>query len=87
MALSVKKIAADRMRELREARGLTQQQCADALGIGQSSYAEMEGGLTRARRRDLVTLSVLYGLELAEAFPGAHANPALSPLDTVSASR
>ena len=60
---------ARRMAELRTAHGLTQRQCADALGVTQSTYAEMEAGRIRFRRRDLVTLAVLYGLPLEEAFP------------------
>lgn len=60
---------ARRMAELRAEHGLTQQQCADALGVTQSTYAEMEAGRIRFRRRDLVTLAVLYGLPLEEAFP------------------
>jgi transcriptional regulator with XRE-family HTH domain len=57
------------MAELRAEHGLTQQQCADALGVAQNTYAEMETGRIRFRRRDLVTLAVLYGLPLEEAFP------------------
>jgi transcriptional regulator with XRE-family HTH domain len=57
------------MTELRAEHNVTQQQCADALGIMQHSYSALEKGRTRVRRRDLVTLAVLYGLTLAEAFP------------------
>ena len=60
---------ARRMVELRQLYNKTQQECADALGIGQSSYSEMEAGQLRIRRRDLVTLAVFYGLSLEEAFP------------------
>lgn len=62
--------AATRMAELRGHFRHTQQECADALGIGQSSYAEMEAGNSRIRRRDMVTIAVHYGLPLSEAFPG-----------------
>lgn len=58
-----------RMRELREAHGRTQQECAEALGVAQPTYAEMEHDKGRVRRRDLVTLAVLYGMPLEEAFP------------------
>jgi transcriptional regulator with XRE-family HTH domain len=64
---------ASRLAELREAHGLTQQECADALGIGQPSYAKMESGQTPLRRRDRVTLAVRYGLSLSAAFPDAEA--------------
>lgn len=59
-----------RMRALREERGLTQQQCADALGVAQNTYAEMELGTGRVRPRDLLALSVMYGLTPTDAFPG-----------------
>lgn len=62
---------ASRLVELRERHGLTQQDCADALGIGQPSYAKMESGQTPLRRRDRVTLAVRYGLGLSVAFPTA----------------
>lgn len=61
---------ARRMVELRKEKGVTQEDCAEALGIGQSSYCSMEAGDLRFRRRDLVTLAVLFGLEPEEAFPG-----------------
>lgn len=58
-----------RMAELREEYDRTQQECADALGVAQNTYAQMESGTIRFRRRDLVTLAVLYGLKLEKAFP------------------
>lgn len=58
-----------RMAELRAEHGRTQAECAAALGVGQPTYAEMESGRIRFRRRDLVTLAVLYGLDPEEAFP------------------
>lgn len=62
---------ASRLNELRATYRRTQQECADALGISQSSYAEMESGSTRVRRRDMVTLAVFYGIDLDQAFPPA----------------
>jgi transcriptional regulator with XRE-family HTH domain len=60
---------AARMRELRQAHGKTQQQCASSLGVTQPVYAEMEANTLLFRRRDLVTLAVLYGMPLNKAFP------------------
>jgi DNA-binding XRE family transcriptional regulator len=57
------------MRELRSMTGATQQECADALGITQASYQQMEVNEIRFRRRDLVTLAALYKLDLEDAFP------------------
>jgi transcriptional regulator with XRE-family HTH domain len=77
--------AAARMRELRLHFRHTQQECADALGLTQESYAAMEGGNTRIRRRDLVTLSVLYGVAPEAAFPGLVELPNRRPLVDLSA--
>lgn len=60
---------ARRMAELRAEHGRTQTECAEALGVRQNTYSEMESGGIRLRRRDLVTLAVLYGMEPEEAFP------------------
>lgn len=64
-----RKPIARRMAELRAEHERTQTECAEALGIRQNTYSEMESGAIRLRRRDLVTLSVLYGMEPEEAFP------------------
>ena len=61
--------AAARLKELRARHRHTQQECADALGLEQPSYADMEGGRSRIRRRDLVTIADLYGIAKHEAFP------------------
>lgn len=63
-------LAAARMRELRLHFRHTQQECADALGLTQAAYASMERGDSRIRRRDLVTLAVLFGTAPDVAFPG-----------------
>lgn len=62
--------AITRMRDLRRHFRYRQQECAAALGISQAAYADMEYGRSRVRRRDLVTLAVLYGLTPEAAFPG-----------------
>lgn len=62
-------VLGERMHELRSIHRTTQQQCADALGVAQNTYAQMESGEIRFRRRDLVTLAVMYGLPQDEAFP------------------
>lgn len=58
------------MRELRAHFRHTQLECANALGVTQAAYAFMERGESRIRRRDLVTLAVLYGIAPEVAFPG-----------------
>lgn len=65
------KALGERMAELRAKYRHTQIECAAALGVAQSTYADMESGRGRIRRRDLVTIAALYGLTLGEAFPAA----------------
>jgi transcriptional regulator with XRE-family HTH domain len=60
---------ARRMAALRAEHGRTQVECATALGLAQPTYAEMESGVGRIRRRDLVTLAHLYGIPPEDAFP------------------
>lgn len=60
---------ARRLVALRREAGITQRECADALGVNQPAYAKMESADTPLRRRDRVTLAVLYGLGEVEAFP------------------
>jgi len=67
----------------RERHRYTQKACAKALGISQGGYADMEGGRSRVRRRDLVTLAVLFGVPLEEAFP-AFAESSESAAEKVS---
>lgn len=62
-------LIARRMAELRAEHGKSQEECARALGIRQNAYSYLERGETRPRRRDLVTLAVLYGMDPEDAFP------------------
>ena len=61
---------ARRMAELREQHRRTQQECANALGVAQNTYAQMETGDIRFRRRDLIALAFLYEVRPLDAFPG-----------------
>lgn len=65
-----RRIYAERMRFLRELHEwASQSTCAEALGLAQPTYFQMESNRQRIRRRDLVTLAAMYGLPLEEAFP------------------
>lgn len=54
----------DRLREAREAAGLTQQQVADWLGIRRPSVVEIESGRRAVKSDELAKLAVLYGRSL-----------------------
>ncbi len=54
-----------RLREAREAAGLTQQQAADWLGIRRPAIAEIESGKRAVKSDELARLSSLYGRSLS----------------------
>ncbi|MGH2531663.1 MAG: helix-turn-helix domain-containing protein [Thermomicrobiales bacterium] len=56
----------ERLAEARRARGLTQQQAADALGVARTTITAMEKGVRRPRAVELVTLARLYGRPVGE---------------------
>jgi Zn-dependent peptidase ImmA (M78 family)/DNA-binding XRE family transcriptional regulator len=60
------KVIGERLAAARRARGLTQQQAADALGIGRTTITAIEKGDRRPRAAELFTLVRLYGRQLGE---------------------
>ena len=54
----------ERIREIREARGFTQQQIADQLFVGQRTYADYESGKTRIPIDRLLLLAKYYDVSL-----------------------
>ena len=67
-----------RMASARKARGLTQQQLADRLGIVQQSYAQYETGRARIQAAMLPKLAQYLGLTLDELMgvgTGSRAKP------------
>jgi len=55
-----------RLRVAREARGLTQQEVADDLGLARTTMVAMEKGERRVRAEELVRLADLYGRSVSE---------------------
>lgn len=55
-----------RLREAREARGWTQQQAAEQLGVARTTVVAMEKGERRVRPEELVRLASLYGRRLSD---------------------
>jgi len=58
----------------RERNGLSQQELADKLGIGQSSMAKWERGDVPMRLRDAVAVCRILGIELSDLWdePATH---------------
>ena len=54
----------EKIREIREDRGFTQQQIADLLNIGQRTYSDYETGKTRIPLESLIVLAKFYYLNL-----------------------
>ena len=54
----------ERIREIREERGLTQQKIADFLHIGQRTYSDYESGKTRIPIDSIIILAKLYNVSL-----------------------
>lgn len=57
------------LKDLREQFGLTQQKCADALGVKVQTYCMKEQGQRSVTPDELALLADLYKLPLHEAFP------------------
>ncbi len=58
-----------RLRELREERGLTQEQAAEMIGVHPKSMPRIEGGTANPTVATLVAASMAYQVPLRELFP------------------
>ncbi len=58
-----------RLRELREERGLTQEQAAEMIGVHPKSMPRIEGGTANPTVATLVAASVAYKVPLRDLFP------------------
>lgn len=75
-----------RLKELREARGLTQQQLADAAGMNKFGLAKLEQGVTEPYWPTVLRLAAALGVSCSEFVPpgppaakGAAKRPARKP--------
>jgi transcriptional regulator with XRE-family HTH domain len=64
-----------RLRELREQRGLTQEQAAELMGVHPKSMPRIEGGTANPTVATLVAASVAYKVPLRELFPEEEKEP------------
>jgi len=76
------KEVAERVRELREQRKLTQEEIADVLGIRQPAYSDLENGVTAFKAVHLDKLASFYGISLDDLIRGGH--PVLNMNDHAS---
>ena len=54
----------EKIREVREDRGYTQQQIAELLNVGQRTYSDYETGKTRIPLESVIALARFYDLDL-----------------------
>lgn len=58
-----------RLRELRQERGLTQEQAAEAMGLHPKYLTRVEGGTANLTIATMVAASVAYKVPLRDLFP------------------
>lgn len=83
MAVSLKNVLGARVRKLRDAAGLSQQQCADScqrLGwdLSRGTFAKLEAGLRHVNDGEVLILSRVLKCSLEDLYGGISLNMALS---------
>ncbi|MFT4038999.1 MAG: XRE family transcriptional regulator [Thermomicrobiales bacterium] len=68
-------VIGERLAEARRARGLTQQQAADVIGVARTTITAMEKGERRPRATELVKLAQHYGQPVQEFVRAEEATP------------
>lgn len=72
-----------RLRELRVAKKLTQETVAELIDIQPENYSRIENGLSFPKPENIVKLSKVLGVEIAELFQFFHLNDYEKILDTI----
>ncbi len=70
----MKKMFGKRLREIRTAKMLTQETVAELIGIKPENYSRIENGLSFPKPENIVKLSEVLGVEIAELFQFTHIN-------------
>ena len=58
------------LKKLRESRGISRQQAADAIGVSVQTYGNRENGLTELPAHELIVLADLLKVGIGELFDG-----------------
>ena len=69
----------DKMKEYRQANGLTQQQVAETLGISKRNIANWEQGVSQPTVEIFISLCKLYGITSLSVFDEATEEEYISP--------
>lgn len=81
----MKKLFGKRLRELRTAKMLTQETVAELIDIKPENYSRIENGLSFPKPENLVKLSKVLGVEIAELFQFNEINDYDGILDAIIA--
>ncbi len=79
----MKKMFGQRLRELRIAKKLTQETVAELIDIKPENYSRIENGLSFPKPENIVKLSRVLDVEIAELFQFSHLNDYEKILDTI----
>lgn len=79
----MKKMFGKRLRELRTAKMLTQETVAELIGIKPENYSRIENGLSFPKPENIVKISEVLGVEIAELFQFTHINDYEKILSTI----
>ncbi len=66
--MDIKKKFGKRLREIRTAKSLTQEKMAEQIEIQPENYSRIENGLSFPKPENLVKISNVLGVEIAELF-------------------
>ena len=72
-----------RLRELRTAKKLTQETVAELIDIKPENYSRIENGLSFPKPENIVKLSKVLDVEIAELFQFSHLNDYENILDAI----
>lgn len=70
----MKKMFGKRLRELRTAKMLTQETVAELIDIKPENYSRIENGLSFPKPENIVKISKVLNVEIAELFQFSHIN-------------
>ena len=79
----MKKMFGQRLRELRTAKKLTQETVAELIDIKPENYSRIENGLSFPKPENIVKLSKVLDVEIAELFQFSHLNDYENILDAI----
>lgn len=81
--IDMKKMFGKRLRELRTAKMLTQETVAELIDIKPENYSRIENGLSFPKPENIVKLSKVLDVEIAELFQFSHLNDYEKILETI----